>query len=122
MIYCIDEKYYPTREDLRSEELIYKDENYLEWRIARVENGFMVKYFGDEYFKETTFKCKLKNGTTKRVKNTNCIFVKDIYFDTFYLVRDVIKTGFTDDIWDTFKEMFEERFENDLGMLESEMM
>lgn len=122
MIYCIDEKDYPTREDFRSEELIYKDENELEWRIARVENGFMVKYFGDEYFKETTFECELKNGTTKRVKNTNCIFVKDTSFETFYLVRDVIKTGWTDDIWDTFKEMFEERFENDLGVLESEIV
>jgi len=50
MIWCIPESDYPTREDWRSEELKYQDDNSFEWRIARVDNGIMVRYFGDPYF------------------------------------------------------------------------
>ena len=37
-------------------------------------------------------------------------------------VRNIIKIGYTDDIWETFEELFTERFEHDRGMLESEMV
>lgn len=119
MIYCIEEKDYPTKESWRSEELIYKDENDFEWRIARVENGFMVRYFGDKYFKEKWFICEVR-GKEIYINNTNCLFIQDTSFDTFYLIREIIKEGFTDDIWETFREMFEERLINDEGTLESE--
>ena len=128
------------------EELSYKDENNFEWKIARIKNGFMVRYFGEEYFKQKTFECELSNGEWVRVKNTNCIFfqnvdfetfceVRDIIkigytddffqnvdFETFCDVRDIIKIGYTDDIWETFEQLFTERFEHDKGMLESEMV
>jgi len=121
MIYCVPIENYPT-EKMFVEELYYKDENGFEWRIARIQNGFMVRYFGDDYFKENTFECELKSGETVRVNNTNCIFVEDVDFDTFCEVRDIIKEGYTDEIWETFEEMFTERFECDRGMLESEMI
>jgi ribosomal protein S17E len=36
------------------------------------------------------------------------------------MVRDTLKNGFTDDIWETFTELFTERFEHDLRILDSE--
>ncbi len=122
MIYCIPEKDYPTKEDWRSEELTYKDENDFEWRIARVENGFMIKYFGDEYFKEKTFECDLPNGKHVKINNTNCIFIQSTDFEIFYIIREIIKLGYTDDIWETLEEMFTERLSNDEGVLESEII
>ena len=44
MIYCLKPEMYPTPEKT-IEEIIYRDENDFEWKIARVENGFFVKYF-----------------------------------------------------------------------------
>jgi len=121
MIYCVPIEQYP-KEGSFIEELIYKDVNFFEWRIARIENGLMVKYFGDEYFKESTFECTLLNGTHIRVKNTNCIFFKDVDFETFCEVREIIKIGYTDDIWETFEELFTERFEHDRHLLQSEII
>jgi len=120
MIYCIPIENYPTP-DKFLEELVYKDENDFEWRIARVVNGFIVRYFGDDYFKDSFFDCDLKDMSMVRVKNTNCIFIQDENFETFCEVREIIKSGYTDDIWEVFEEMFTERFEHDKGMLESEI-
>ncbi len=121
MIYCVNESQYPTKERY-IEELKYKDENDFEWRIARIENGFMVRYFGDKYFKENTFECDLSNGEHIRVNNTNCIFFQDSDFETFCDIRYILSNGYTDDIWETFEELFTERFEHDKDMLESEML
>lgn len=121
MIYCVETEMYP-KEGQFIEELKYKDENDFEWRICRIENGFMVRYFGDEYFKESVFSFEIKNGKIIRVRNTNCIFFKDTDFDTFYEVRNILKNGFTDDIWGIFEELLQERFENDEGFLESEII
>jgi len=121
MIYCVKPDLYPTPEHA-IEELSYQDENSQEWRIARVDNGFFVKYFGEPYFKETYFSCELESGEHIMINNTNCILIKDTDFDTFAEVRNVIKIGYTDDIWETFEEMFTERFEHDKGLLESELV
>jgi hypothetical protein len=119
MIYAIKPEHYPEPEQ-RLEELTYKDENDFEWRISRINNGFIVKYFGDSYFKEKFFCCQLKSDQIVRVNNTNCIFFQDASFETFCIVRDILKNGFTDDIWECFEEFFTERFEHDKGMIESE--
>lgn len=119
MIYCIPFDNYP-KEGQFLEELIYRDENEQEWRIARVVNGFMVRYFGCEYFKENSFHCELTSGKTIVVKNTNCIFFQDADFETFCHMRDILKNGFTDEIWESLEGFFTERFEHDLGMIESE--
>lgn len=121
MIYCIPPSAYP-KEGQAIEEIVYKDENEFEWRIARVVNGFIVRYFGPPYFKENLFICELQSGETFFVKNTNCIFFKTTDFETFCDVRDVIKSGYTDDIWSAMQEFFMERFEHDKGMLESEIL
>jgi hypothetical protein len=121
MIYCLNLEIYPTRE-LIIEEISCRDENDFEWKIARVENGFFVRYFGEPYFKETYFSCDLKSGEHILIRNTNCIFIKNNDFDVFFKVRDVINSGYTDEIWETFQEMFEERFEHDKTILESEIV
>lgn len=119
MIYCVPLDQYPNSP---IEELVYHDENELEWRISRVENGFYVRYFGPEYFKEDRFECQLSNGTIVVIRNTNCIQFKAADFDTFCIIRDILKDGFTDDIWDVFQDSFTERFEHDLTILESEKL
>ena len=120
MIYCLSPSDYPTI-DKQIEELIYIDENGFEWKIARVKNGFFVKYFGDDYFRESYFNCELPNGKTILINNTNCIFIQDTDFETFAEMRTILKNGYTDDIWETFEEMLEERFLHDLSLLESEI-
>jgi hypothetical protein len=121
MIYCVDAKIYP-KEGQFIEELKYKDENDFEWRICRIKNGFMVRYFGDEYFKDNTFSFELSNGKIIRINNTNCIFFNDTNFDTFCEVRTILKNGFTDDIWEVFEDLLRTRFEHDEGFLESEIV
>ena len=120
MIYCLPIEQYPKEGEF-IEELSCKDENHCDWKIARIKNGFIIRYFDFEYFLEKRFHCELTNGQTVTILNTNCIFIQDTDFDTFCLVRDVIKNGFTDEIWDTFEEMFTERFEHDKGLLACEM-
>ncbi len=121
MIYCIEPKLYPDKDNY-IEELIYKDQNDLEWRIARVRNGFMVRYFGHEYFKENVFSGELKNGRYFKIKNTNCIFFENSEFDTFCDVRDALITGYTDDIWELFEDLFIERFNISSAIIESEII
>lgn len=112
---------YPTAQ-LSLEDISYQDENGFEWKISRVENGFFVQFLGNPYFCETHFSCELKSGEHILVNNTNCIFIQDSDFETFSEVRNIIKLGYTDDIWETFQEMFVERFEHDRGILESELV
>jgi len=121
MIYCLPSKMYPTPE-LTIEENTYRDENGFEWKIARIQNGFFVKYLGEPYFKDKYFSCDLKSGEHILINNTNCIFIQDSEFETFAEIRNVLKNGYTDEIWEIFQEMFEERFEHDKGILESEMV
>jgi len=122
MIYCIDPSLFPTDPKKIVEQISYRDENDFEWRIVRIKNGFMVRFFGDDYFKESKFFCELKSGKTVVIKNTNCIFFDSNDFDLFCDIRDLLKNENTDDIWDFFNEMLTERFEHSDGILESEML
>ena len=119
MIYCIPIENYPDKNQV-VEEIIYKDENQLEWRIARVKNGFIVKYFGHQYFKENRFNIETENGKSFQINNTNCIFFNDTTLDGFMHVRNILKKGYTDDIWETFENLFTLRFNLDSGILDSE--
>ena len=121
MIYSVSKETYP-KEGQFIEEISYKDENEFEWRIARIENGFMVRYFGDPYFKDSTFKCESSTGKLIRINNTGCIFFKGADFETFCEIRDILKNGWTDEIWETFEELFNERIKHDEGLLESEII
>jgi hypothetical protein len=119
MVYCMPIETYPT-EGLFIEENLYFDENNFEWRIARVNNGFFVKYFGDGYFKDEMFCCELKDGKTYFIKNTNCIFFQDPDFETFVEMRDILKNGFTDDIWESIEMFLTERLNICTDILECE--
>lgn len=98
------------------------DVNMFEWRIARIGSGFIVKYFGPDYFKDSTFECITSKNKHVRIKNTNCILFKDSDFDTFCEMRDILKNGYTDEIWETLEELFTERFECSDEILESEVV
>lgn len=117
MIYCINQDSYPKE---FIEELIYKDENGFEWHIRRTENGLFIRYFGEEYFQDKYFDCKLQNGNSMLINNTNCIFIQDCEFETFAEIREVLKNGYTDEIWEVFEEMFAERFDHCLDLNEWE--
>lgn len=121
MIYCLEPELYPTINQL-IEEISYQDENDFEWKIARVQNGFFVRYFGNDYFKKNMFVCDLPSEKIIRINNTNCIFIQNSDLEVFAEVRNVLKTGHTDDIWETFEEMFTERFTHDERMLKSEFL
>lgn len=118
MIYAIPIDKYPT--DF-IEELSYRDENDFEWRICRTKEGFIVRYFGDEYFKENSFDCETSDGKHHRIKNTNCILFLDTDFDAFMDMRTILRNGYTDEIWESIEELFTERMEHDTKLLESEV-
>jgi hypothetical protein len=121
MIYCVQEFLYPSSEK-SVEELVYNDENGFEWRISRILNGFIIRYFGDPYFRENIFECENSKGECIKVKNTNCIFVQDDDFETFAEFREVILRGCTDEIWGFIRDLLQERFEYDTGLLDSEIV
>lgn len=119
MIYALPIEKYP-KENQTLETIQYQDENDFEWRIARVENGFFVRYYGDEYFSPTLFCCEVNDKVIARVKNTNCIFIQDGSFEAFTKMRTLLKSGWTDDIWEAIENLFTERFEKGSAILESE--
>lgn len=100
---------FPTP-DLYLECFSYKDQNEFEWKIARVKNGFFVAYFGDSYFKNKTFELSY-DAITHFINNTGCFFIESMDFDVFYNVRNVLKSGYTDDIWEIIEEMIKDRVE-----------
>jgi hypothetical protein len=112
---------YPSKEQF-VEEITYEDKNGFEWRIARVENGFIVAYFGASYFSPKTFECQIHQRKRKRIKNTNCVFVQNTDFDTFCHFRNILQAGYTDTIWETFEEFFTERLRQNDDILECEVV
>lgn len=120
MIYCLNPEMYPKEESI-IESLSYRDENDFKWTLARVDTGFFIRYLGDSYFRENYFRGELPNGEHVTIKNTNCIYVKDSSFDTFYQFREIIKKGWTDDIWEWIEDCFQLRFNEDSNLLESEV-
>jgi len=121
MVYCLPIEDY-SRKDNFIEELKYEDKNDFEWVIGRLQNGFMVKYLGDDYFKEEIFYCEVSNGESIKIKNTGCLFFNSNDFELFCDIRDIIKIGWTDDIWGTFQELLVMRFEGDRSILECEII
>lgn len=112
MIYSTLKKDFPKKGDYY-EILEYLDENDLTWKIARVKNGFFIAYFGDNYFQENTFEIELTYGKTVFLKNTGCFFIQNSDFDVFYEFRNILKNGYTDDIWDCISDFLKERLQND---------
>lgn len=119
MIYSTEIEKFPNKEQYL-ECHSYQDENDLEWKIAMVENGFFVAYFGDSYFKDTHFDLSV-NGKGLLLLNSGCFFIKNSDFDTFYEFRNILKNGFTDDIWDSIGELLTERLIQDDGLMKCEI-
>ncbi len=119
MIHCLNKKKYPTRDQSIGESVHY-DMNGLGWHISRVLNGFFVRFTGDEYFIEDTFICRV-NGADIWIRNTNCLFINDQRFEAFDTFRQIIKNGYTDEIWETIAGIFEDRLNKSTELLPSEM-
>lgn len=120
MIYSMPIEKFPNTEQYQ-ECHTYQDENDFDWKIARVQNGFFVAYFGDPYFKDKYFDLEV-NGKSKLLLNSGCFFIQDTDFDTFYEFRTILKEGWTDDIWESIGEFLSERLENDDGLMECEVV
>lgn len=105
----------------------YKDENSFEWKIARVENGFFLAYFGDPYFKEKYFLLEIKDENIM-ILNSGCFFIQntdfDVFcnFDIFYNFRTLLKEGWTDDIWESIGNYIKERLIKDPELTECETL
>lgn len=117
----VDKSLFPTSEQA-VEELSYKDENEFTWKLSRVQNGFFITFTGDPHFMNSRFVIELDDGNLIMVNNTNCIFVSTTDFEVFVHFRDILKNGYTDDIWDSIEEFLLERFSHDPSLLESEIV
>ena len=120
MIYSTEIEKFPNEEQYL-ECHSYLDENDFEWKIARVQNGFFVAYFGDPYFKDKYFDLEIK-GKGKLLLNSGCFFVQNEDFDVFYEFRTILKEGCTDDVWDSIGEFLTERLTHDDGLMECEIV
>lgn len=105
MIYSLDPAKYPQG-DMLIEELIYKDLNELEWRIARTKVGFVVKYCGEPYFKTNNFSCEISDNKIITIKNTGVVVFMNTDFNSFCEIRTVLTTNYTDGIWECFQGLF----------------
>ena len=99
----------------------YKDRNDCAWRVAVVESGFFVGYSGHDYFKPKIFDLNV-NGGCVVICNTGCFFIQDTRFDTFYQIRTILKSGYTDDIWDVLECFLSERLSIDSGLMGCEIL
>ncbi len=109
MIFSAEKKDFPT-DSMSTEINSYNDQNDFEWKIAMVKNGFFIGYFGDEYFLESKFEIT-DNLDTHLLKNTGCFFIESLDFEVFCEFRNILKEGFTDDIWDSIQEFIQLRFD-----------
>lgn len=123
MIYSTEIEKFPNEEQYL-ECHSYQDEDNFEWKIARVQNGFFVAYFGDPYFKDKYFDFDQIGETKERLllNNTGCFFIQNTEFETFYEFRTILKEGWTDDIWDSIGEFLAERLNHDSGLMECEIV
>lgn len=104
------------------ERITYNDQNGFKWEIIREEDGFYIVYNGDKYFMQEIMVIELPDGSFQKVKNHGCFHVKDSDFETFCHVRDILKNGYTDEIWDIIEELLEERFIHDRSLIDSELL
>ena len=120
MIYSLKPSEYPQGDAL-IEELVYKDLNEVEWRIARSPQGFVVKYFGKPSLKGEDFDCEILPEKFLKIKNTGVVFFLTTDFNSFCDVRTVLTENHTDFIWTVFKALFSERFKRYPVVLLSEL-
>lgn len=120
MIYSLNETDYPSDKYI-TEILSYNDRNEFEWQITRTDSGMYIKYLGNEYFKEPTFECNIELlDKYIRIKNNNCIFIKDNSQEMFINIWKTIILFSTDEIWDYLTNMFISRLETNVEILDSE--
>jgi hypothetical protein len=118
MIYSTEIEKFPTSEQFL-ECYSHQDQNGFEWKIARVQNGFFIAYFGDPYFKDKYFDLKVK-GKSILLQNSGCFFIQDETFQTFYEFRTILKNEWTHDIWSSISGFLTVRLTHDKGLMKCE--
>lgn len=112
MIKCISPDQYLEHQGLED---IFNDQNDFEWKIKRLDNdaGFMLAYFGPEYFRETY----LQFDTGQ-----DCITIENTgYFqfqaDISVVFAQKIRSSCTDDIWDEIEFEFRRAYTDEEELL-----
>lgn len=123
MIYCLNPKFFPLNENA-NRVLKELDLNEQEWRISSIDRGVFLSYNGDSYFKESriVFDDPYNEYRQLQINNTNCIVFKDVDFDLLGGIINLVKTNFTDDIWEELGTFFKARFSVDGSKLDSEIV
>ena len=125
MFYSVDISSFPLGNEIIN---TYRDQNDLEWKIATVDDGIYIGYFGDEHFKDTYLEVKFLN-TNAILTNTGCFFIgkKDLkdddqMFEVFVENRDMIKENYTDDIWEMISQEVSDRISKTGIILDCELI
>ena len=101
----------------------HNDMNRQEWKIAIVPNGFILGYFGKEYLKQNNLLILFEGEPeSKLINNTGCFFWQTKDLDVYSSIRDILRNGFTDDVYQMIKECLAERLLNDPGLVECEII
>lgn len=115
-IHFLDRKFVPLEGSVIGEHT-WQDENELPWRILQLENGFVLKFEGDEYFSPDVF--RVENQEVP-VVNTRIAYFQHGSLDDYCELRDTIRSNSTDDIWAYFEKLLFKRFESDKSLLTAE--
>lgn len=101
----------------------HNDMNRQEWKIAIVENGFVLAYFGKDYLKQNSLLILFEGEPeSKLINNTGCFFWQTKDLDVYSSIRETIIHGFTDDVYCMIRDCISERLLNDPGLVECEII
>lgn len=102
------------------ESVIYKDKSGLSWHVQRTEVGLFVSCLSPKSLIPKNFECKV-NKKLVFIRNTNCIFIEATDLETFCHIRNIIKDGYINQIWDVFTSFFTSRLKMNPIILQTEM-
>jgi len=98
-----------------------KDLNYFTWNIVILSDKFYIRYLGISYFSEITLTVTKPSGESLQIKNHNCFLIPEVTELEVNNYIKLISTNYTDNIWESFEEIFTERFKSNDELLESEL-
>ncbi len=89
------------------------DLDFNPWHVGRGLDGVYVSFMGDPSLIIRRIPCLTPDGSTFWVPNTNQIFFEDATFGTYKDVCELVEEQSTQEIWESFSELFSVRFECD---------
>jgi len=112
MIYSLSKEGFPEKEQCHE----YNDQDGVLWKLAVVDNGFILGYFGDDYFAPKYFFINF-NLWGRMINNSKCFFFNSKELDLFINIRTIIQDGSTNQIWQVIQSLIQTRLEEDAGYL-----